>query len=1279
MSFILFSGPIGPRFSNRPLFNGQRFVVDITADVSITDDDHAGRLVQDESTAGATVTFPNTLPEGFTCWLFRKGTGPNTTIAVSRGLIIDGATSLQTGEMALICRRGNTLESVIVKEVAGSTGRRTAGFFGTFLVVSADTTALAANAGTFYVFEGTPAGDLTFNLPAASTLTVGDFFTVANVLSGGSFDVNVTPNGSDRIAGQFGAFDVVPQGSTVSYVLRTDASGSGTIWQRVFDGEQATAPDWPESTDSPVTTATTIDASNYANFQNRFVRGDAAITLPSLDGIPVAIGDGIRFVATTGDFVLTPAGLDTINNSSSPLTVSQGQEVVIYRGTSATDWSTFLVAARDVGVTQGTTTPVSGVASWAGLTGAISGSEVQTELEQLNFLRFTPATINVNGEQITGAVTGDFVRWWLRNALVQPGGESASGTGIRIDEAQLDSFTQVSDQVDGILYLTLPDAFVALGIDGLRVVITRADGVIDQVLSLETDFTEEIGLSAEGTVYRTSSARRGNAIAYFGGDTIALFRTATDTRYTLTNDADVTANVSDLPSSSFDPTARAQIDALTTVDGADRAKLDLFTAESTTTAEAALPDTVDLRVSRVLSNDLSDYASLTPSTGLLPATDGVTTTTTYATVPWFVVNTSWSASVAGAATLTEILPSPLDGRRLYRVDLPPSSDVTNVYTPNGTIETVNDYRVDELVKISSQNLDDALREDMSRIHDAGLDPALADLETHLSVGYTADTAWTTPPNPTSVNATITRVFAAFQDENRTGPTPFTGNNFDDLADPTITIRAGHDVFFADANDPNNVDFPGKPSYFTGGRDVVGAPLTNDFRKIIVFEHYIRNEDFTEDIPLLKAGARRIIGVGPTGLHVRQGRQDGSLVTTTFDERLRPPGGSNTIQYLRGVGAQSIQWFVPATSPNGTTITFPLALTLRPKLVQGGTAGDGVTVAYTITDRDVDQAQTSEVVALPIPGSASTQDETLLLEYNATTNVFTISTAGISTNGTNDVSQIGFEVTYNDSAEVNSSVQSRDVPFGRQDEHRGRTVWIILILFATNPFETSADKFLSVKAVVDGNQENDIDLHFRESAFDFSDLQFGPNTGDQVSMANLQVYDFDTGGEPFNTPTHAELYRMGLRRDEYLGLFRPPGEDYRTYTIDGGLVLTRDDAMDTTLNVIDAIDAITVSGSVQVVYAALNNTTGSDGLVNSVTLPADYADFDFLHVIERQTAATTEWRAMTFSTRMLASGLIGSTNFLRLQGDSDLQWNSATRVLSLVGGLQEISRVELVKV
>lgn len=608
------------------------------------------------------------------------------------------------------------------------------------------------------------------------------------------------------------------------------------------------------------------------------------------------------------------------------------------------------------------------------------------------------------------------------------------------------------------------------------------------------------------------------------------------------------------------------------------------------------------------------------------------------------------------------------------VDLPVDTDddaFLDAVTPSGA-----DFNLGSNIKLGTENFNSELTADYARLHagqggPTSLSSAMQSLQSDLTLSHVAGTTWTLADSPPSHRATITRKFAAYWDEARNGGDPFTGNYFEDLADPTITLTG--DNYFYDASTKDDITtnnrFPGKQSYFTGKLDVNGLPLTNTFTKIIGFSHHISHQLPTGDTPLLRAGSRELIGVDADGLYLLQGNSDGTLVTANFNQRLPLTGNGNTIGYLQGVGASSVEFDALETTPEGNTVSYPLALTLRWKRIQGGSPTSTVTSSFTITDRDVSQTETSEVISIPTLPSGNA-DETIKFSYNGTTHVLTISTDGISTNTTQDVTQLGMEVTFADSTQINTSSTSSKVRFSTQHDQVGNTVDILIGILATNPVETSADKFLTIKAIIDGHQENNEDLRFRASAYDFSNLIFGPDTTDNVAISNIQVYEWDDAGVPFDAPTHNQLYNFYQNRNSWLGIFIHPNNDHRVYTIDGNLVVTRED--DSTLTVGNIRQSI--------VYQATGVGTGVGELVDSIDLPSSYSDFNYLTVtIRKDLNPNPEWRSVVIPTSTLADGDIAVTDLIRVQGDTDLNWDSSTRTLSTAGSEQEIYLVGLFRI
>lgn len=558
---------------------------------------------------------------------------------------------------------------------------------------------------------------------------------------------------------------------------------------------------------------------------------------------------------------------------------------------------------------------------------------------------------------------------------------------------------------------------------------------------------------------------------------------------------------------------------------------------------------------------------------------------------------------------------------------------------------------------------------------ASLGAALQDFRQHLTVNHVSG-AWGTPANPTSHRGTLTRIYASHWTEDRTGATPFAGNSFEDLADPTVSESGDNHYYSASNKDDASLNtlFPGKQSYFTGRQDISGAPLTNTFSKVIGFSHHIAHALPASDTPLLRLGSREIIGVDSQGLYYLQGNSDGTLASATFNQRLFESGGTgefrNTIVYLRGTGVQTVQLDVPANNPAGDPITFPLSLTLRIKRTQNGEATTVVTDSYTITDRNTDQSQTSQVVSVPTLPSGSA-NETLTFSYNGTTHVLTVGTTGISTNTTNDVSQIAFEVTYNDSQSINDSTTSTKQRFATQHDSLGNTIDMVLLFEPTNANETSADKFMSMKIVIDGYQENTEQLNFRASAFGFGNPIFGPDSGDNVAIANIQIYEYDNGGNAFNTPTHANLYAFYQQRNAWFGLFEAAATAYRNYEQNAGLILTRQAG--STINVIDRLDGI----QVDIIHESVNLGTGAGGLISSIQLPANYTDFDFVYIAEYDGTGPT-WDHTAIIIRLLSQTLVGAGDNMRPNTKREMNWTVGTRTLSLESAAQEMAIVALVK-
>lgn len=90
---------------------------------------------------------------------------------------------------------------------------------------------------------------------------------------------------------------------------------------------------------------------------------------------------------------------------------------------------------------------------------------------------------------------------------------------------------------------------------------------------------------------------------------------------------------------------------------------------------------------------------------------------------------------------------------------------------------------------------------------------------------------------------------------------------------------------------------------------------------------------------------------------------------------------------------------------------------------------------------------------------------------------------------------------------------------------------------------------------------------------------------------------------------------------------------------------------------------------------LQATDDTTDLRASVTLPANYTNFDYCHVTE---VAGGERRSVPLSVPVLSSADLSSTDLLRSQGNTDFTFNNSTRVLAAEPTQNTIYRVELYK-
>ena len=103
------------------------------------------------------------------------------------------------------------------------------------------------------------------------------------------------------------------------------------------------------------------------------------------------------------------------------------------------------------------------------------------------------------------------------------------------------------------------------------------------------------------------------------------------------------------------------------------------------------------------------------------------------------------------------------------------------------------------------------------------------------------------------------------------------------------------------------------------------------------------------------------------------------------------------------------------------------------------------------------------------------------------------------------------------------------------------------------------------------------------------------------------------------------------------------------------------------------DGKAINKSELVVFQAVG--TADANLSSAVTLPANYADYNYVHVTEYD-KDTSQWRHTEFPTIVLSSGHISAGDNVRLQGNTLMNWVLASRQLAMNPLVTEIYRVAL---
>ena len=882
------------------------------------------------------------------------------------------------------------------------------------------------------------------------------------------------------------------------------------------------------------------------------------------------------------------------------------------------------------------------------------------------------------------------VRFWLRTGLVSPANINDTGVGLRIDESNGDlgqdgdTLEQAANVSNAYLYLTLDNTFHdATDLNTLAVVITANDGETDErivsAVNLGQNFQNETTLDplvGNRRVYRSNTGYIGGGprLNYINIQTIELFFIDTENVFTITQanapNVDITRGVKNIPETALANDVQAKLNQEFAFSPLDRQRLDAFVADSTTSTAALLSgSSVIYYRDELFSPDANDWLSTTFDVGL-PPNMGTATDTYLVAVPHATALSSFNGTESGTATIVVV---DTDVRLenaaqfaydLYTVTMPVSASLTNTFRPFGTITTINELDASSLVKIGIDNLTPALEARINNNPNTTiLSPGLADLNSHITVEGIMGMTWTPSTNPPRDvrNATYTRTFAALWDENRR---TFTQNYFDDLADPTITIPSQQNIhFFADANDSNN-RFLGKQSWVDSTIRINGLPLTNTFTKVFGFSALIP-ETFTGNVVLFQAGPasqQRILRAtevdGRVQIQARRGALDGPLVNQAVNRFLNVINTDSNLGNASGNAVNTLRYVLNASDPVQNYL-------VQVRRYVNGTFQSGESFTQTITDRDTDvPAQVANLFSNELQVTHSYDAD---FDNNGVpTDVIQITTNNVGNANISYIFDIVYSVVEQVQTSTNSSFQVLDtVDFGTELD-------FVFIVERVNANNTAANSPLQLKIVFNGVEENDFPLNLGANAFDFSDITFG-DTRDCL-ISNIQIYDF-TAPAPFDFPIHRLLSEFYQRRNEWFGLFNAPGFTSRNYTIDGGAVLTDEDG--TQFDIIERLKLVptTASSDLLQVYQAADTTS----LSAQEQLPANYTDFDFVHIVFYEASTPNVWRSAMIPVVLLSSTDLGATDDIRIQDTFAINWTVGTRTIDTSDAAADIWRISLVRV
>ena len=761
----------------------------------------------------------------------------------------------------------------------------------------------------------------------------------------------------------------------------------------------------------------------------------------------------------------------------------------------------------------------------------------------------------------------------------------------------------------------------------------------------------DIDGNVSGRPYRSNSGLNGGSLLHYqNNQTLELFVVTVDQFFDLplanVDNVDLTRAIKNLPETALAGDLQAKINVVNDVPADDQFKLDQFVEQSTTSTPAALTgtDTIYYRT-RGYSTNSADYFTTDFDTGLPPSFDaGGTTWTVVATHQRTITSFSGleSGSVNADLIDNDVTLTGASGTfNVYRVTIPLQASATNFFVPFGTEDTVTEINPTSLVKIDRTNVQPDFLSHIENANGTSAESArLTALENKVSTLY---------PLAPDVDA-LTNWGDIYVPER---------------AQQEVVLTQGYDLVADYRGVSTRYESAGVTYDDTGTNVVTYTGLSESLQRIFGFKV---NAPANQVLMWLVDGAERIpfIDMTAAGNYRINNYTQATVASQPTTETTFISASEGTDGVIAVGGSNAI--FVIPDYPVGATATSRSASVGFDVLVNGADTQGEHFESFDIpeTQEAQDRIQrTFNIFLGPLHGNRTV---TVTIDYR-----FVVAAGP----------QYRFIFTL--------QAAPSDVTIRVQDVAVTRTYTPASTTARTDNFEIIQDEL--------GNYtftgENELLIAFHPGSLHRT-MQVVPVAIDSVStthqlndsLAPVPAHSFASVEIP-DTVALTNFEFRTARVDHYLNhidLVTLLG-DRTVQWFYGKARLRTVASIHAVTEAVDFASGTTINGSGIAdfsnrqleVYQATGTGTAAGELVASVTLDADYNTYDYLIITERDPGPPIEWRHATLPIPLLTLGHVSGTDNIRLQGNTDLNWNSGTRVLSLAGGAQEIYRVVLFKV